>query len=155
MKNQELKIGKTFGKQLRKLRKSAGLSQVALGKAAGVHPVSIAQYETGACNPSEKTAEKPVAYFKDDPPAPKPKRAKAASEEPRGCQSDGAVSKTPARLGQVSRAWVEQQADSFIHARGMTLVDGQVVVVTMRRVDLVELAATILGVCGTKVRSDE
>jgi transcriptional regulator with XRE-family HTH domain len=58
---------------------------------------------------------------------------------------------TPVRLGSVSRDWVEQQTDSFVHSRGMTLVDGQVVVVTMRRADLIELAATVLGACGTRV----
>ena len=150
MKNQELKIGKTFGKQLRKLRKAAALSQVALGKAAGVHPVSIAQYETGACNPSEKTAEKLMAYFKDDPPAPKPKRAKAAKEEPRGCQSEGAG----VRLGMVSPDWIDQQIDSHVHARGMLFVDGPCRVVVLSRTDLAALCRIMLEVGGVKVQGE-
>jgi len=59
--------------------------------------------------------------------------------------------KDPVRLGAVSRAWVEQQADAIVHARGLTLVDGPVRVVTIRRADLIDLAVTILRACGTKV----
>lgn len=64
MKKQKIKIDKGFGKRLRKARKAAGLTQKALGTAAGINPVSIAQYETGVCNPSEKSAEKIMAFFK-------------------------------------------------------------------------------------------
>ncbi len=75
-----LKPGIGFGKRLRELRKAAGLTQAALGEKAGVHPVSIAQYETGACNTSEKTAARLRVYFEElpdkpaDPPATAPEK---------------------------------------------------------------------------------
>lgn len=75
--------------------------------------------------------------------------------EARGRQPDaGAIKKSPARLGQVSRAWIEQQADSFVHSRGLTLVDGQVRVVTMRRQDIIELTKLALESCGTMVLAE-
>ena len=75
--------------------------------------------------------------------------------EARGCQSDGAaIKKSPVRLGRVSRSWLEQQADSFVHSRGLTLVDGQVRVVTMRRQDIIELMKLALESCGTTVLAE-
>lgn len=79
-----LKNGKGFGKRLRRLRKAAGLTQAALGEAAGVHPVSIAQYETGACNPSEKTAARLRVYFEGLPDKPADQPATAPEKKRRG-----------------------------------------------------------------------
>lgn len=221
-----LKIGKGFGKRLRKIRKAAGLTQAALGLRAGVHPVSIAQYETGVCNPSEKTAEKLRVYFEElqdksvDPPAAatpkKRRRTKKAKTEfaldpktkhrldnlgavmktradvekhadamlaefkkPKGLKrakrrfyeekvepaadaivarqsyADGAeLSKSPVRLGRVSLAWVEQQVDAHVHARGMVFIDGPSRIVAMRRADLIGLGKMILEACGVKAGED-
>ncbi len=192
MKN-TLKIGKGFGKQLRKLRKAAGLSQTALAEKTGVHHVSIAQYETGVHEPSKKSAEKLMGFFKPEAPAfeppehpncksviqpvPKrrgrPKKEKAVKSlcrrkrefykdevEPAVqkivCEDvkkhDGAeLGKTPVRLGEVSAAWIEQQADSHVHARGWMVIDGPVRVVVLNRTDLILLCRIMLGVAGVRV----
>lgn len=70
---------------------------------------------------------------------------------PRRERIDSAAGVTPVRLGVVARAWIEQMVDSHIHARGMLFVDGQVRVVSMRRADLIDLAAELIGACGTRV----
>ena len=169
-----------FSVRLKALRTKAGLSQGKLGELAGVHPVSICQYEKGLREPREEAEARILkalndAIEKGPEPAPaaskkrgrprkaenlvlKP-RARKANPEPEPEADEGQVPKknggslsaSPVRLGQVSRSWVEQQADSFVHSRGLTLADGQVRVVTMRRVDLIDLLALALGACGTKV----
>lgn len=204
-----LKIGKGFGKRLRKLRKAAGLTQAALGEKAGVHPVSIAQYETGACNPSEKTAARLRVYFEGlpdkpaDTPAAEPEkkrrgrprkatpaegpspetRAKmsesararharekfgrtkkvaekkvsacALAEEPSCPKQENGVIKTPARLGMVSKDWLDQQIEAHVHSRGMLFIDGPCRIVCMTKRDVAELCRIMLQVGGVQIRSEE
>ncbi len=192
----------SFGKKLRKLRLAAGMTQADLAKRARCNPVSISQYESGACEPRDERAtmlielvgggSKPPEELKSKKPK-KRGRPKKASDLPQppvsmvnlALSSKGVRKakrkffretvkpmlaaaaekefedsrpilmnhdpKANLRLGSVSRAWIEQMVDSHVHARGAVIADGQVRVVTMRRADLIELAAELLDRCGTRV----
>jgi DNA-binding XRE family transcriptional regulator len=43
--------------QLRKVRKTLGLSQAQLGKVLGVHPLTVSKWERGAAKPEGATAQ--------------------------------------------------------------------------------------------------
>lgn len=173
--------GKGFGKRLKKLRVAAGLTQAALGKMVGVNPVSIAQYESGAHAPREKTAEKLMAFCEGKPgkassaDAPTPKKQgrpkkdqekkptkarkrRQRAEEPGELTKQAetkavssASAKSPARLGLVSRAWMDQQIESFCRNRGHIFQDGPFRVVIMRGSDVFELCTLMLNVGAVKV----
>lgn len=202
-----LKIGRGFGKRLRALRKAAGLTKAALGEKAGVHPVSIAQYETGIHYPSEKTAARLRVYFEGlpdkpaGPPATEPEKkhrgrpvkvgegpspetraqmsasararharekfgrtkkvvekkvsACALAEEPSCPKQENGVIKTPARLGMVSGAWLDQQIEAHVHSRGMLFIDGPCRIVCMTKRDVAELCRIVLQVGGVQIRGEE
>jgi transcriptional regulator with XRE-family HTH domain len=194
--------GKGFGKRLRKLRKAAGLTQAALGEKVGVHPVSIAQGETGVYKPSEKSAAKLMAFFDGakatpaDPPVPKkrgrPRKEKSeaqldpklappaakvgrvkeetpavpglgktrkrgavaedeAEAEAKKSQDQLGAERSPVRRGLVSGAWVDQQVESFVKARGHIFQDGPVRVVVMSRPDVLALCKLMLEVGAVRV----
>lgn len=63
-------------------------------------------------------------------------------------------SKTPARLGIVERAWIEQQIDSHVHSRGWMCVDGPFRLVVMNKRDVAELCRIMLQVGGVQVRGE-
>lgn len=82
---------KPFGKQLRELREAAGLSQAALGKALGIHPVCVSQYEAAVNVPRAERMAAILAYFEKagsdvapaaDPPAKKRGRPRKVTPEP-------------------------------------------------------------------------
>lgn len=170
-----------FGKKLRDLRKAAGLTQAALGKKVGVHPVSIAQYEAGTCAPREERAAKILAFFhrREKTAAPpnlahrpcRPPRGRSRKNEvkqaekvqaelpgPRKTGPSGdrsfEVSKTPARLGIIERDWLDGQIETHVRSCGFMLHEGHVSLVIMKRQDLGALCRLMLKVGGVQVRGE-
>lgn len=67
-------------------------------------------------------------------------------------KADGAeIAKSPARHGLVSGAWLDQQVESFVHARGHVFQDGPVRVVVMSRPDVLALCKLMLEVGAVRV----
>lgn len=168
-------VDKDFGKKLRDLRKTAGLTQAALGKKVGVHPVSIAQYEAGTCAPREERAAKILAFFhrREKIAAPqKPERrhrqrphrrlskkevkVEAPELRKKGPAGDRSfeVFKTPARLGIVERDWLDGQIETHVRSCGFMLHEGHVALVIMKRQDLGALCRLMLKVGGVQVRGE-
>jgi transcriptional regulator with XRE-family HTH domain len=151
--------GKGFGKRLRKLRKAAGLTQAALGEKVGVHPVSIAQSEA-QLDPKLAPPAAKVGRVKEETPAVpglgKTRKRGAVAEdeaeaEAKKSQDQLGAERSPVRRGLVSGAWVDQQVESFVKARGHIFQDGPVRVVVMSRPDVLALCKLMLEVGAVRV----
>lgn len=112
------------------------------------------------CGVTDRSApEYPLPSFEDRQKHPVPNchsiiQPVEPEEKPKrnpGGDTRSAAAKGPVRLGSVSRAWLEQQTASFVHARGAAFEDGSACVVVLRKRDLIDLEKTLLEACGTKV----
>ena len=95
--------------RVREIREALGMTQVALGQAARIHPISICKIENGHANPWPKTMTAIAealgcAFAEAFPDAPPPKPAKPSAES-KAAAITAEVLGVSERLGQGRCRW--------------------------------------------------
>lgn len=137
------------GKVLRALRRAKDLRQVDVAKAADVDVAVVSRIENNRVRDTLAVTEAKMRILKALGVKDEPLDAVPDSEPVGGTNAGGNAS--PAKRGQVSRAWVEQMADSHVHARAYCMEDGPYRTIMIRRPDLIDLVKAALQACGTRV----
>jgi transcriptional regulator with XRE-family HTH domain len=146
---------------LLKHRKALGVTQAHLAQRAHIAQADIVSFENGRRLPRMdvmpdgrlKIPDEPdVALMPDDMKRDYLKRKRREEKaETKEYQDQLGAERSPTRRGLVSGAWIDQQVESFVKARGHIFQDGPVRVVVMSRPDVLALCKLMLEVGAVRV----